>query len=416
MKRLLTLSLVLAVILASFGCGGGSTTPKVKNPPTISSFSASPTTIHRGESSTLSWTVSGATSLTIDQGVGTVTGTTSKSVSPTNTTTYTLTATNADGTKTSTCTVTIELVLPTINSFALSPTTITRGGTSTLTWNVSGATSATIDQGIGTVSATSGTQTVNPTATTTYTLTATNSDGNKTATCTLNVDKLYPTINHFTSNPTSIRKDLDLSTLSWSVQNADTVVIDQGVGSVPATGSTQVSPQTTTIYTLTATNIDGSRTATCQVDILKSAILAITTNPTTPYGIYNAYYNQSTFNFFATMTESNGVGGLVSHFMVGTYTSADVLLGAWDFGSGIFNPFGTITATCVFTSPGRPDSMIIAVDCVDNNGYPWIVSALYTFVLTSAEGPTAQFVRMLEPNSRDPRVTALEQSAKRTKR
>ena len=79
---------------------GGSPTPV----PTISSFTASPTSITSGNSSTLSWSVSGATSLSINQGVGTVTGS-SRSVSPTATTTYALTATNSSGSSTATATV-----------------------------------------------------------------------------------------------------------------------------------------------------------------------------------------------------------------------------------------------------------------------------------------------------------------------
>ena len=50
--------------------------------------------------------VTGATTLSIDQGVGTVTGT-SVEVSPTATTTYTMTATNAAGSVTHSATVTI---------------------------------------------------------------------------------------------------------------------------------------------------------------------------------------------------------------------------------------------------------------------------------------------------------------------
>ena len=86
---------------------GGTSPP----PPTISSFTASPTTITSGSSSTLSWTTSNATSLSINQGIGTVTGT-SRSVSPTATTTYTLTATNSAGSVTANTTVTVNPVTP----------------------------------------------------------------------------------------------------------------------------------------------------------------------------------------------------------------------------------------------------------------------------------------------------------------
>jgi hypothetical protein len=59
----------------------------------------------------LQFSVSGATSVTIDQGIGTVTGMTSVPISPTVLTTYTLTATNASGSVTATFTEgRIELV------------------------------------------------------------------------------------------------------------------------------------------------------------------------------------------------------------------------------------------------------------------------------------------------------------------
>jgi hypothetical protein len=56
-----------------------------------------------------------------------------------------------------------------------------------LTWNVTGATSLTIDQGVGTLSGGQGSVTVSPTATTVYTITATNAVGATTAKTTVTV-------------------------------------------------------------------------------------------------------------------------------------------------------------------------------------------------------------------------------------
>ena len=76
--------------------------------PTISSFTAKPTSITSGSSSTLAWATTGATSLAIAPGTFTSTSASgSTSVSPTATITYTLTATNAYGSTTSTAKVTI---------------------------------------------------------------------------------------------------------------------------------------------------------------------------------------------------------------------------------------------------------------------------------------------------------------------
>ena len=94
----------IAVLVFIAGCGG---TPPAA--PIINSFSPSPSTITVGDSSTLSWSVTDATSVTIDHGVGSVASATGTySVSPAVTTVYTLTATNAIGSITATTTVTVN--------------------------------------------------------------------------------------------------------------------------------------------------------------------------------------------------------------------------------------------------------------------------------------------------------------------
>jgi peptidoglycan-associated lipoprotein len=77
------------------------------------------------------------------------------------------------------------------HSFAAEPSSIERGQSSTLNWTVTGATSVSIDNGIGTVQA-SGSRRVFPGASTTYTLTATGPGGAKTATATVNVTEPPP--------------------------------------------------------------------------------------------------------------------------------------------------------------------------------------------------------------------------------
>ncbi len=89
------------------GIGVGATfTVTIPLAPTITSFTANPGTILTGSSSTLNWTVNGATSLSI-AGVGSVTGS-STSVSPSATTTFVLTASNSGGTVTANATVNVK--------------------------------------------------------------------------------------------------------------------------------------------------------------------------------------------------------------------------------------------------------------------------------------------------------------------
>jgi hypothetical protein len=86
--------------------------------PVIASFIATPATITPTGSSTLSWRVSGAISLSIN-GIGVVAGSTTV-VKPITTTQYTLTARNAKGTATATTTVTVKPAdSPTRNTFFL---------------------------------------------------------------------------------------------------------------------------------------------------------------------------------------------------------------------------------------------------------------------------------------------------------
>lgn len=74
--------------------------------PTISAFTATPSSIAVGSSTVLSWTVTNASSTSINKGVGTVSST-SVTVTPAVTTTYTLTATNPSGSVTREVTVTV---------------------------------------------------------------------------------------------------------------------------------------------------------------------------------------------------------------------------------------------------------------------------------------------------------------------
>ncbi len=58
----------------------------------INSFTAEPSTIEAGQSSTLSWSISNATDMSIDHGVGAVQSSGQRQVFPRTSTTYMLTA------------------------------------------------------------------------------------------------------------------------------------------------------------------------------------------------------------------------------------------------------------------------------------------------------------------------------------
>ena len=185
----LLLIIVVFICVELTGCGSTTSPTGNESAPTIASFTADPTSISSGASSTLSWAVAGAASIAITPGTFTSTSATgSASVSPTVTTTYTLTATNAAGPTASTLTVTVNTSSkPTIDSFTASPPSITSGSSSTLSWATTGATSIAITPGTFTSTSATGSASVSPTVTTTYTLTATNAAGSNTSTAKVTV-------------------------------------------------------------------------------------------------------------------------------------------------------------------------------------------------------------------------------------
>lgn len=80
--------------------------------PTVSYFAAEPDSINSGQPSQLRWSVTDATSVEIDNSVGTVSPSGRRAVYPTATTTYTLTATNSGGSTTASATVTVATAPP----------------------------------------------------------------------------------------------------------------------------------------------------------------------------------------------------------------------------------------------------------------------------------------------------------------
>lgn len=185
---------LLSAALCMFGCGGSSgSTANSSDPPAAptASIQAAPSQIAAGQSVTLTWTSTNASSVSIDPSIGTtaVPLSGSASVSPAATTTYSLTATGAGGATTSAATVSVTAPspppAPTVTLTA-APSIITTGGTATLTWTSSNATSVSIAPSVGTAPLPlNGTAPITPAASTTYTITAISGQQSATATATV---------------------------------------------------------------------------------------------------------------------------------------------------------------------------------------------------------------------------------------
>jgi peptidoglycan-associated lipoprotein len=77
-----------------------------------------------------------------------------------------------------------------------------------------------------------------------------------------------PIVAQFTAEPSSIQRGQS-ATLRWEVTGETTnISINQNVGAVRATGSQQVTPSSSTTYTLTATGPGGTVTASATVSVV----------------------------------------------------------------------------------------------------------------------------------------------------
>jgi hypothetical protein len=152
-------------------------------------------------------------------------------------------------------------------------------------WQTTDAVDVSIDNGLGNVDA-SGSKSVSPRATTTYTLTAVGPGGKVTSTETVNVNTTVT--GSITANPTELHYRKigdkvitdDNGTLTWTTSNADSANID-GIGKVDLNGTQAIKadPNKTDLgpvdetrnYSLTATNVcGGSLTQAASVHVTGS--------------------------------------------------------------------------------------------------------------------------------------------------
>jgi phospholipase C len=336
--------------------------------PTVT-LAAKPASITAGGSSTLTVAATNATAVTVTGSDGSTyklqpSGGT-QAVSPTATTTYTATATGAGGKASAVAMVTVTPAtppgMPTV-AITAKPTSITAGGSSTLTVTAADATGVTVAGSDGssyTLSATGGTQAVSPAATTTYTATATGTGGNASAVTTVTVASGAsgaPTVT-IAAKPASISAG-GSSTLTVTATNATTVKVTGSDGSsynLSATGGTQaVSPAATTTYTAAATGTGGNA----------SAVTTVTVVPGTPPAAptVNIAANPATITAGGTSTLTVGATNATSVTVTGTDGSSYNL--AATGGTQPVTPAGSTTYTATATGAGGTATAVTTVTVV----------------------------------------------------
>jgi trimeric autotransporter adhesin len=252
--------------------------------PTVS-VGANPSTLTKGGSSTLSWSSTNATACTASgawSGSKAPGGSQSTGAVQANST-FTLNCSGPGGNASQSTTVSVKSPVPTVN-LSVGPSAITSGGTATLTWSSSNATTCSASNGWSGTKATSGSQSTGAlTTNATYTLTCTGPGGNATQSATVSVKAPAPTV-ALRASPSSITSGAS-ATLTWTSTNATSCAASgawSGSRSVTSSQSTGALTANQT-YILTCTGAGGSATqsATVTVTAVPAPTVSLGASPST---------------------------------------------------------------------------------------------------------------------------------------
>jgi hypothetical protein len=266
--------------------------------------------VERGTSATLTWSTTGVTGVSFNQGITQTSLNGSTVVSPTQNTQYILTASSA--TSSIACPVTIAVTepnSPTPNTnpltcqnnvtFTTNATSIERGNSAVLTWSTVGVSSLSFNQGI-TATGLSGSTSVAPTQNTSYTLTA--NSATSSISCPVAITVTEPAGNgggggggggsssprcELTVSKSKISSG-ELITLRWNSTRASDIKITDGSNKTVVTtkgllteakkdlfdGTKKVTPTKDTKYTLIVER--GSRDTVCTATVDVSDDVAFT--------------------------------------------------------------------------------------------------------------------------------------------
>jgi hypothetical protein len=117
-----------------------------------------------------------------------------------------------------------------------------------------------------------------------------------------------PIVNSFSVAPSTIRTGQQ-ATLSWQTSNATSVLIDQGVGTQPLSGTATVSPSSTTTYTLSAMSGGQTTTASVTVNVITTPSVVVSSLPSA------MIQAQGTGGATTSYTLSNAGGASTSVFL-----------------------------------------------------------------------------------------------------
>jgi hypothetical protein len=231
-----------------------------------------PANITLGQSATLTWSTTNATSCTASGAWSGSEGTSgTQSVTPTaaGSLGYVLTCTGTGGSGNGTASLVVAAPLPTV-TIGASPTSITLGQSSTLTWSSTNATSCTASNAWTGSEAVSGTLSETPTAagSLSYVLTCMGAGGSAQATAALTVTAPAPTVTIAVA-PAAITVGQS-ATVTWSSTNATSCTASGSWSGAEATsGMSSVTPTAsgTASYALACTGAGGTANGTATLTV-----------------------------------------------------------------------------------------------------------------------------------------------------
>lgn len=225
--------------------------------PKIINFGSNEKEVLKGKVIELSWNIENYDKISINNGVGNVTGKHSLSVSPTNTTTYKLIAENAFDKTENELTVAV-LPLPKIKEFRSKQQKIEHGKETQIVWDIDNAEKIELHWlGNMEIVPNKGEKTISPTDHTNYKLIVTALDGvtKEEKEITIQVFKRVE-IKSFVSDLDFVVETLPVK-LSWEIDNASSVTLSSNMQSdIDVTGKSEIeiSPKRTAIFSLKANN------------------------------------------------------------------------------------------------------------------------------------------------------------------
>ena len=349
-----TLSASRTYTLACTGSGGTTTqavtvtvSAHATAAPTVS-LSVGPSVISAGSSATLTWASLNATSCAAAGGwSGTLPQSGTRSTGTlTATTTFTVSCTGAGGTATQAATVTVHPAAPAI-SLKASPSTVTSGGSATVTWNSLNATSCTASGTYNGSVPTSGARSTAPLgADATYTLTCTGSGGTAAQSVTVTVTPPLPSVT-LKVNPSTLASG-HAATLTWNSANTTACTASgawSGARAINGTASTGALNANAT-YTLTCSGPGGSAAQSATVTLsAPPPTVSLAANPSTVAGGKSTTLTWSSTN----ATTCAASGGWSGNLSPGGSSVTAPLSASTTYGLTCTGPGGSASQTLVVT-------------------------------------------------------------------